>query len=252
MAAVDGTDDDLPVIESLPDWLQPLAEAARGEDGAALSAYLPDDGTGRASAVLVALTDGDRGPSVLLIQRSAGLRNHAGQVAFPGGAVDPADPTHVSAAIREAEEEVGLDPSSVQVIAVLPPLFIPPSGFVVTPVIAWWTDPHPVAPVDPAEVARVAVVPIDELRDPANRFMVTHPSGRWGPGFEAGGLFIWGFTALLLTHLLGLGGWASPWDESRVRELPEAYLGNWRRPAGAAPGPEAGTAPEAVPTPPES
>jgi 8-oxo-dGTP pyrophosphatase MutT (NUDIX family) len=245
---VAGIDDDgveLPPIESLPEWLRLLAESARGVDGAALSAYLPDDGTGRASAVLVALTDGDRGPSVLLIQRSAGLRNHASQVAFPGGAVDPADPTHVSAAIREAEEEVGLDPASVQVIAVLPRLFIPPSGFVVTPVIAWWTDPHPVAPVDPAEVARVAVVPIAELSDPANRFMVTHPSGRWGPGFEAGGLFVWGFTALLLTHLLVLGGWAVPWDESRVRELPDAYLGNWRRP-------EAGTAPEAVPTPPES
>ncbi|HJQ44421.1 MAG TPA: CoA pyrophosphatase [Jatrophihabitantaceae bacterium] len=231
--------------ESLPEWLRPLAMSARGVDAAALSAFLPpDDGSGRASAVLIALTETELGPSVLLIQRSAGLRNHAGQVAFPGGAVDPVDPTHVSAAVREAEEEVGLDPRSVRVIAVLPGLFIPPSGFVVTPVIAWWSDPHPVAPVDLAEVARVAIVPIDELCNPANRFTVTHPSGRWGPGFEAGGLFIWGFTALLLTHLLALGGWAVPWDEGRQRDLPEAYLGNWRRPTEPPP--------EAVPAPPDS
>ena len=245
IGAEGGADDvALPPVDALPEWLRTLASAARGADGAALSAFLPDDDTGRASAVLIALTETDQGPSVLLIQRSAGMRNHAGQVAFPGGAVDPADPTHVSAAIREAEEEVGLDPTSVQVIAVLPRLFLPPSGFVVTPVIAWWSRPHPVAPVDAAEVAQVAVVPIDELVDPANRFMVTHPSGRWGPGFEAGGLFVWGFTALLLTHLLQLGGWARPWDESVQRDLPDAYLGNWRRP----------TEPpsEALPAPPES
>jgi 8-oxo-dGTP pyrophosphatase MutT (NUDIX family) len=223
-------------VGELPDWLRPLARAAKGLEPGDLSPFLPpDDGSGRASAVLMALTETTDGPSILLIERAADMRTHAGQVAFPGGAVDQADPTHVSAAIREAEEEVGLDPASVRVFAVLPELFLPPSGFVVSPVLAWWSDPHPVAPVDPAEVARVAVVPIEELRDPANRFTVAHPSGRWGPGFEAGGLFIWGFTALLLTHLLVLGGWALPWDETTQRDLPDAYLGNWRRPADPLP-----------------
>lgn len=222
----------LPPLGDLPEWLRPLAAAARSVRPHEFWTFVPPDVTGRASAVLMALTDTGAGPSILLIQRSASLRNHAGQVAFPGGAVDPTDPTHVSAAIREAEEEVGLDPSSVSVAAVLPAMYLPPSGFLVTPVLAWWSDPHPVAPVDPAEVARVAVVPIQQLCDPANRFTVAHPSGRVGPGFEAGGLFVWGFTALLLSRLLTLAGWALPWDETVVRELPEAYLGNRPRPTG--------------------
>jgi 8-oxo-dGTP pyrophosphatase MutT (NUDIX family) len=213
-------------LEALPPWLRTLAEAARTVDAAVLSRHLPPDGaTGRASAVLIAFTETADGPSVLLIQRAADMRTHAGQVAFPGGAVDPADPTHVSAALREAEEEVGLDPASVHIVAELPPIFLPPSGFLVTPVLAWWSDLHPVSPVDPAEVAGVALVPVAELTDPANRFRVVHPSGWHGPGFEAGGLFIWGFTAGLLDQLLILGGWAQSWDETQHRPLPSDVSG---------------------------
>ncbi|MEP7180258.1 MAG: hypothetical protein ABI775_14315 [Pseudonocardiales bacterium] len=105
-------------------------------------------------------------------------------------------------------------------MAELPAIFLPPSGFVVTPVLAWWSDPHPVTAVDPAEVAAVAVVSIAELSDPANRFRVRHPSGWQGPGFAAGGLFIWGFTAGLLDRMLDFGGWARPWDETQLRPLP--------------------------------
>jgi 8-oxo-dGTP pyrophosphatase MutT (NUDIX family) len=214
-------------VEGLPAWIRPLAVAARGVGVADVARFAPPpDGAGRESAVLIALTwTIDSGPSVLLIQRAADMRTHAGQVAFPGGAVDPADPTHVSAALREAEEEVGLDPASVHVIAELPPMFLPPSGFVVTPVLAWWSYAHPVAPVDEAEVAGVALVPISELTDPANRFRVVHPSGWVGPGFEARELFIWGFTAGLLDQLLTLGGWAQPWDEAQRRPLPSAVSG---------------------------
>jgi 8-oxo-dGTP pyrophosphatase MutT (NUDIX family) len=213
-------------LEDLPEWLRPLAHAARTVQAADLSRFVPPtDGSGRASAVLIALTETDAGPGVLLIQRAADLRTHAGQVAFPGGAVDPADPTHVSAALREAEEEVGLDPASVRIVAELPAIFLPPSGFVVTPVLAWWPRAHAVAPVDPAEVAAVAVVPIEELADPANRFSVLHPSGWVGPGFEAAGLFVWGFTAGLLDRLLVIGGWARPWDTQQRRPLPSAVAG---------------------------
>ncbi len=215
------------VPSDLPDWLQRLAAAAESLDGSDLSRFPPpEDGTGRASAVLIAFADvpatpdNPGGPGVLLIERSSDLRKHAGQVAFPGGSIDPGDAGPQAAALREAHEEVGLDPSTVDVLTELPPIFIPVSGFVVTPVVAWWRAPHPVRPVDRGEVAGVAVVPIAELVDPANRFRVRHPSGYNAPGFEAGGLFVWGFTAGLLDRLLEFGGWAQPWDETVQRPLP--------------------------------
>jgi 8-oxo-dGTP pyrophosphatase MutT (NUDIX family) len=211
----------------LPAWLAPLAEAVRdaGGLGEFPGSLAPQDGGGRASAVLIVLGETDGGPAVLLIERAATLRRHAGQVAFPGGAVDPTDEHHLAAALREAQEEVGLDPASVRPVAELAPLYIPRSGFVVTPILAWWERPHPVYAVDPAEVARVAVVPVAELVDPANRFTVRHPSGLVGPGFAVAGLFVWGFTALLLDRLLELGGWARPWNHSVLRALPAPLSG---------------------------
>jgi 8-oxo-dGTP pyrophosphatase MutT (NUDIX family) len=210
-------------IGDLPDWMRPLARAIDGLTFADLSRFgPPEDGSGRESAVLIALAETVDGPGVLLLERAATLRTHAGQVAFPGGATDPGEDPPTTA-LREAAEEVDLDPASVELVATLPALYLPPSGFVVTPVLAWWRDPHPVRAVAASEVARVAVVPISELTEPANRFQVRHPSGFFGPGFEppsAGGLFVWGFTAGLLDSLLTLGGWTRDWDESRVRDLP--------------------------------
>jgi 8-oxo-dGTP pyrophosphatase MutT (NUDIX family) len=208
------------MIEALPAWLHPLVDALAGMTFADLSRYgPPEDGSGRESAVLIALTETENGPGVLLLERAATLRTHAGQVAFPGGATDPGeDPA--TTALREAHEEVGLEPASVQVVATLPALYLPPSGFVVTPVLAWWRERHPVRPVAASEVAAVAVVPIRALADPAHRFRVHHPSGFVGPGFEAGGMFIWGFTAGLLDGLLVRGGWARDWDATVVRDLP--------------------------------
>ena len=105
-------------------------------------------------------------PDVLLIERAHDMRSHAGQPAFPGGRVDPTDVDVVATALREAEEETGLDPSGVEVVAVLPDLFIPPSGFVVTPVLGWWQRPSPVFAKDPAEVASVHRVPDRRARRP--------------------------------------------------------------------------------------
>jgi 8-oxo-dGTP pyrophosphatase MutT (NUDIX family) len=212
-------------VTDLPDWLRPLAAKAREIDGTDLSRFLPpDDGSGRQSAVLMAFADAGRGPAVLLLERAADLRKHPGQVAFPGGALDPGE-SPAQAALREAKEEVGLDPATVHVVADLPAIFIPVSGFVVTPVLAWWERAHEVAAVDAAEVAIVALVPVAELADPANRFTVSHPSGYIGPAFEAGGLFVWGFTAGLVDRLLAFGGWARPWDKAVRRPLPPALMG---------------------------
>jgi 8-oxo-dGTP pyrophosphatase MutT (NUDIX family) len=223
---------------TLPAWLQQLADALPHVRGEQLSRFLPPPDAGRHSAVLVLLGEESEGPEVVLIERAATLRSHAGQPAFPGGAVDPDDGPvddggHVRAALREAQEEVGLDPATVEVLGVLPALWLPPSGFVVHPVVAWWRAPHPLAAVDAAEVAAVARVPVAELIDPANRLQVTHPSGWAGPAFEVRDLLVWGFTAGLLDKILSLGGWAVPWDRSRQRELDPAVLALALRSSGA-------------------
>ncbi|MCG5460975.1 CoA pyrophosphatase [Micromonospora sp. MED01] len=216
-----------------PEWIEPLLTrlgTARAEDFTRL--VTPAEG-GRESAVLVLLGEQPgAGPDVLVLQRAATLRNHAGQPAFPGGAADPEDADVRATALREANEEVGLDPASVTVLAELPKLWIPVSDFVVTPVLAWWHDPHPVHPREPAEVAHVARLPVSELVDPANRLLVRHPSGWIGPAFSARGMLVWGFTAGVLATLLEMGGWARPWSRGRVVELP---------PTGATPAPSAGT-----------
>ena len=150
------------------------------------------------------------------------MRSHAGQPAFPGGSIDPGDGSPEAAALREAWEETGLDPSGVEVFATLPEIWLPPSGYVVTPVLAWWREPSPVSVVDPAEVASVHRVPLAELLDPANRFRVRHRSGYVGAAFGVRGLLVWGFTALLIDRLFQRVGWERPWDTSRVEDLPEA------------------------------
>ncbi len=158
---------------------------------------------------------------VVLTQRSTELRSHPGQVAFPGGALDPGDASPEAAALREAAEEIGLEPDGVEVLGTMPELFLPPSAFVVTPVLAWWRRPTPVRPVDRREVARVVRAPLAELLDPANRFTVRHPSGYTGAGFAVQGLFVWGFTAGLLARVLVEAGLERPWDRGRFEPLPE-------------------------------
>ena len=106
----------------------------------------------------------------------------------------------------------------------LPTLWIPVTNFLVTPVLAWWREPHEVGPADPAEVARVARLPVADLVDPANRLRVRHPSGWIGPAFEVGGMLVWGFTAGVLSTLLELAGWARPWPDGRVAELPDTSV----------------------------
>ncbi|HTE72668.1 MAG TPA: CoA pyrophosphatase [Actinomycetes bacterium] len=212
----------------LPGWLSPLADAARTARPEDLSRFLPPEEGGRESAVLM-LFAGDEaggvpGADVLLIERSHGLRSHAGQVAFPGGGIDPDDDGPVGAALREAAEETGLDPAGVAVVGTLPALFLPVSDYVVTPVLGWWRHPSPVSVVDEGEVASVHRVRLADLLDPANRFVTRHPSGFTGAAFDAAGLYVWGFTAGLLDRMLRLAGWELPWDRTRVEDLPAEVL----------------------------
>jgi 8-oxo-dGTP pyrophosphatase MutT (NUDIX family) len=216
-----------------PGWLRELTVALEGTPVPPV--LRPPAGRGRRSAILVlfghgapgAMTgDGARGgdPDLLIIQRMPGLRRHGGQPAFPGGAIEPGDPGPVQAALREAAEEVGLDPSGVDVIGTAPELYISRSGFRVVPVLGWWRRPVAVGPADPAEVAAVARVHVSEFADPANRLMLRHPSGASGPAFRVGGMLVWGFTAAVVSMLLTAGGWERPWDTGRIEDLPPEAL----------------------------
>jgi 8-oxo-dGTP pyrophosphatase MutT (NUDIX family) len=212
--------------ERAPGWLHPLLQNVRDADAATLSHHrIPPPPTGgRRAAVLVLFgEDPAHGPDVLLVERASTLRNHAGQVAFPGGSADQEDRDAVATALREAEEETGVEPSGVAPLAVLPDLFIPPSGFMVTPVVAHWERPVAVHAVDTGETAAVVRVPLSALVDPANRFRVRNPSGTSGPAFAVAGLLVWGFTGGLLSALLDLGGWARPWDTTRMHDLGAAW-----------------------------
>jgi 8-oxo-dGTP pyrophosphatase MutT (NUDIX family) len=205
---------------ALPPWLRPLATASAHVTPEQLSRWMPPESGGRESAVLILFGDGPAGPDLLLIQRAADMRSHPGQPAFPGGAVDPGDDGPVAAALREAQEETGLDPDGVDVFALLPALWLPPSGFVVTPVLGWWRSDSPVYAAEPAEVAAVHRVPLAELVDAANRVRVQHPSGYVGPAFLVRGMVVWGFTGGLLDRVLALGGFERPWNAGRVVPLP--------------------------------
>jgi 8-oxo-dGTP pyrophosphatase MutT (NUDIX family) len=232
-----------------PPWVDRLADrlgTARAED---FSLFVPPDEGGRESAVLIlfgpppavlATPDASASPDgfgtraveedahVVLLERSHDMRSHPAQIAFPGGARDPEDADDVATALREAQEETGLDPSGVDVVATLPSLFIPFSGFVVTPVLGWWARPSALSVRDPNEVHDVLSVPVSHLVAPATRFSVTHPSGYVGPGFGLDDLLLWGFTAGLLGRVLDLAGLEQPWDASVHRPLPERYVGRGR------------------------
>lgn len=211
---------------SVPDWLAPLVRRTAGLTTADLGWIpAPAPGTGRRAAVLVLFgqhaATGD--PDVLLQLRADTLPSHAGQACFPGGSVDDTDDGPVATALREAAEEVGVQSGDVRPLAVMPQLYLPPSDFVVTPVLAHWQRPGPVCPVDPGETAAVARVPLPALADPANRVIVRGPSGLATPGFLVPGMLVWGFTGGLLDALLAMGGWERPWRPAVEHDLNTAW-----------------------------
>jgi len=205
---------------NLPTWWHPLAERAARIQGEEITRFLPpENGDATPSAVLILLAEGGEGPDVLLMQRSANLRHHAGQPSFPGGVTEPDDADPVATALREANEEVGLDPTSVTVVTTLPDLWINVTNYQVTPVLAWWHTAHPILSINPGEVSSVARVPLRELADPDRRVRARHPSGYIGPAFDVDGMLVWGFTAGVLATVLRLGGWEQPWEPGRLHDL---------------------------------
>lgn len=204
---------------NFPDWLKPFRDLIGTVSAEQLSPrFSQGNDQSRLGAVLILFGEHEGTPDVLLTQRAASLRSHPGQPAFPGGQLEP-DESPEEAAVREAAEETGLDPSGVAVFGTLPELWLPPSNFLVTPVMAYWHTPSPVAPLDLIEVEQVVRVPLRSLIDPTNRFRLRHPSGYIGPAFSVAGLRVWGFTAGVLDRVLALSGLEEPWDHERIEEF---------------------------------
>jgi 8-oxo-dGTP pyrophosphatase MutT (NUDIX family) len=183
--------------------LEPLAGEFVLEDGAS-------DRPLTAAAVLFPIILRERGNTVLLTQRTAHLKDHAGQISFPGGRVEESDQSSLHTALRETEEEVGLARQYIDPIGYLPE-YRTGTGFRVTPVVALVRPPFDLQ-IDPFEVAEAFEVPLDFLLDPANHQRHSiHYQGvlRHYFAIQYGDYFIWGATAGMirsLTERLGLHG----------------------------------------------
>ena len=183
------------------DWILPGMSAADSEiyRQALPASPIP-------AAVLVPLVERAR-PTVLLTERSAGLRTHAGQVSFPGGHIEATDPSPAAAALREAHEEIGLDPGLVSIAGYLPDHIVI-TGFRITPVVGFVRAGFALVP-DVEEVQGTFEVPLDYIFDPANihlqrRRLIGSGAevGFWDIPFE--GRTIWGATAGMLLTLYRL------------------------------------------------
>lgn len=174
---------DLPAPDELvPDWV-PLH---------------PIDRPPVPAAVLIALVRRPEGHTVLYTERSSDLRSHSGQVAFPGGKIDPADAGAAAAALREAQEEVGLAPHEAEILGYMPPYFTG-TNYLITPVVA---EVHPSGPFvpNPGEVHSVFEVPLTRILDARTygRFRISRAGqehSTWQIDHE--GHTIWGITANL-------------------------------------------------------
>jgi 8-oxo-dGTP pyrophosphatase MutT (NUDIX family) len=210
-----GTDAHLPPVPA--DRLTPAALRARFAAQGPGEPELHGDGRvfdGRepaAASVLVPLVAHETGVTVLLTRRTDHLRDHAGQISFPGGRAEEIDADAVHTALREAEEEVGLAPDRVEVIGTLP-VYTTVTGFHVTPVVGL-VQPGFTLSIDSFEVAEAFEVPLAFLADPANhrrhrfefggeqRQFLSMPWQGLDPTGQAREYFIWGATAAMLRNL---------------------------------------------------
>ena len=170
-----------------------------GDEGAV---RVPSAAEATPAAVLVGLVDRAAGPALLLTQRTEHLRDHAGQICFPGGRIEPDDESAAAAALREAEEEIGLDPARISVLGKLPP-YQTVTGFRIHPVVGWISPPFELRP-DPFEVAEAFEVPLHFVLDPENHRRQSYRRGPVTRGYYVlpyQGRFIWGATAGILVNL---------------------------------------------------
>jgi 8-oxo-dGTP pyrophosphatase MutT (NUDIX family) len=189
---------------SLADALRAALEAGRHRSPVLLTGDVLEEemeGALAPAAVLVAVVDRPE-PTVILTERPKTMRKHPGQISFPGGRIDPGDDGPIAAALREAEEEIGLPPAAVEVIGIAD-LYRTVTGFEVTPVIGVVPPDLPLLP-HPGEVASMFEAPLGFLLDPARQETRTAEfRGRTRSYYEIEwqGRRIWGATAAMLVNL---------------------------------------------------
>lgn len=200
----------LPIAASLRRRLLTLPAAGGGDVGALLAGdagedAAPGDGRVTPASVLVPIVLRQPTPTLLLTRRTEHLRDHPGQISFPGGRVEESDASPEHTALREAAEEIGLDSTHVEVLGFLPD-YRTVTGFCITPVVALLTPPFALTP-DPFEVAEIFEVPLSFVLDPANH--QRHPytwqnrSGHYD-AIPWGDYYIWGATAGMIRSLAAL------------------------------------------------
>jgi 8-oxo-dGTP pyrophosphatase MutT (NUDIX family) len=190
------------VIQALRQRLEPIQRAGLLKD--AHEKYSP---SARNASVLIALFDENNETYLSFIRRASTLRAHSGEIAFPGGAADASDVSPIVTALREAQEEIGLAPSRVEVLGIMPPVFTVVSNFLITPVVAYLPEGPGTLQLQVSEVAEIMFLPLQGLADPSIyhtekwiRADVTHTVYF----FDYGAYRIWGATARMLTMLLEL------------------------------------------------
>jgi 8-oxo-dGTP pyrophosphatase MutT (NUDIX family) len=155
------------------------------------------------SAVMILLYKDKDAVYICLTQRSSFLKHHAGQISFPGGKTEPGENHPSEAALREAREEIGIDPHQVHFAGLLTELHIPVSGFIVQPVV-FWAGFRPLFHANPAEVERVLLFPLSEFIGNQNRSKAkveTRQGDLVVPCYRVEGHIIWGATAMMLAEL---------------------------------------------------
>jgi 8-oxo-dGTP pyrophosphatase MutT (NUDIX family) len=188
------------IVALLRKWLEPVERVNLLSD--ALEGQLPH---ARKAAVLVALFDQEGEPTLLFIRRSSTLRAHSGEIAFPGGGVDRTDSSPIMAALREAQEEIGLDPVRVEILGVLEPVFTVVSNYLVIPVVGFLPRGLGTLQLQASEVTELILASLHGLTDP--RIFHTEEWMRAGRArtvyfYDYGSYRIWGATARILHALL--------------------------------------------------
>ncbi|MDO4927994.1 MAG: CoA pyrophosphatase [Corynebacterium sp.] len=205
-----------------PHWVRALDSQ---EFERALSARLPlrRPFAAQKKAAICILCTGDthEDARVILTHREPAMRQFSGHISFPGGHIDRTDITPIAAGLREANEEIALDPDSVKVIRQIRPVAVRTARYPVYPVLCWWDKPHAVYAASPEEVDEVLTVRLADLADLDN-CLHTRIGHFKAPAFWCEGYLIWGFTAGLLATMLEISGWHIAWEQVNSYDLKAA------------------------------